>query len=103
MTRDPLALRIGALVTTPNGIGTVRARRCGPITTWLVMDFWWRESQLEVVEDREPIVSTALCRSCRLAQHNTGMHCYGDGGVVVDGTPATCGCWCAGGLNGGAA
>lgn len=54
MSRDPQCLHVGLVVLTPDGPGIIRARRGGPVTTWLAGDCWWRESQLVVPEAAGP-------------------------------------------------
>ena len=97
--RDPTALHVGLTVTTPNGPGIIRARRGGPVTTWLVLDFWWRESQLQLPDGPSPEPDRAhACIGCRRSGRplsmSGGTHCHGHGGVIVDGEPRPCGCRC---------
>lgn len=97
--RDPTALHVGLEVLTPDGPAVIRARRGGPITTWLASDHWWRESQIAVPEPDEPTPSPEhVCvgcgRSSRPLSTTGGTHCHGTGGLVINGTPVPCGCRC---------
>lgn len=93
MTRDPQALHVGLHVLTPNGPGVIRARRGGPITTWLALDFWWRESQITVPEPPEPGDISPRCKAGRHEQSSDGC----GGGFIHGDQLAGCTCRCHGG------
>lgn len=90
MSRDPLALHIGMDVITPSGPGRIKARVNGPLTRWVVNDYPWPEAQITVPDPPEPQPQPDLvCRAC-----TSSNHCFGDGGIILAGLSAPCGCRC---------